>query len=492
MRSPLAFAAIPFGVGVGLAWGLRPSAPVLCGLIGFSALILLWGHRRPMMGNLSLMGLIVALGVLRGWVDAQPPPHPVAPLLTSAPQPISGEGIVVSDVEWTRPSQGPARRQGWFEIRQIRQGAAWIPADGRLLLRLPPTARPFAYGEHLRLHGTIRGPRPQRPGGSTSPARPFDEGDWLWLRGACGVLTVSDPEAVERLDHPASLWAQYRRSVASFREQLEERGRSLLGSLEAAYLEAFLLGEGGGIPRETWEAFKKSGTVHVLVVSGLHVGLIGFLSLLLLSLVRIPRNPRYLLLIGILISYCVLTGAKLPILRSAIMGILLCLSKLSGDELPALNSLGLAALLILAVSPRALADASFQLSFASVAGLLVFSPWFGRWLGLGREEERPDSWGGVLRRKAAQALAVSCGAWSAVSPFVAWHFHRVTPIAVFANLIIVPWSSLLIAVGFLLYLVSLVNPWAALPIAASFGWMVNGLNRLVGLLAALPGASWGW
>ena len=537
MRAPLAFVAAAFGFGIGLAWWLHPSLLLLRGLLLIAGVGLLQARDRPAMANLCLLALVGILGIFRAAGDAQVPVCSIARVLSEDPQPMTWrsemvrpplaaamtwrsemvrpplaaamtcEGMVVSDVEWIHPAQGPARRQGWFQITRIRNGGGWISSNGRVLLRLHAHNVPLAYGDHVRFSGSIRGPRPIVRG-TDGGGRKFDEGNWLWIHGASGMLTITNSEAITRLDTIPSLWIQYRRWVASFRWQSKQLGCSLLGPLEVAYLEAFLLGDGRGIPREVWDAFRKVGIVHVLVVSGLHVGLIASIGLIGLSLIRIPRALRYHLLGAGLITYCLLTGGNPPILRAAIMGVLLCLGRAAGRDVPVLNSLGLAALLILTTNPRALADVSFQLSFAAVLGLFTLSPWFAKWFKVDDESEATDPlgkmhptpesetviqrWRRTLLRWMAQGFAASCGAWVAISPVVAWHFHMFTPIALIANLIVIPWTSLLIVIGLLVYSIGWINPVMATPFAVSFSWLVYGLNRLVIWSATLPGASWKW
>ena len=477
-RAPLAFCAVAFGIGIGSAWWFHLTPAVAWCLIGVAAALSFSLRPRRIFLPAGCIGLIGLLGALCAAIDAQPPADSIAPYLKEAPRPVVCEGILISDVDWIHPPDGPARRQGWFEITAIRQSSGMVPVRGRLHLRLPARGAALSYGDRIRMPGEIRGPR---------STQKFDEAGWLWLHGACGRMNASDPEGIIHLDSPTNFWIRYRRWVASFRWNLKQRGRSLLGSQEAAYAEALLLGDGREIPRDLWETFKRSGTVHILVVSGQHVSLIGSMIFGVLSLVRIPRGLKYLLVAAALILYCTLTGANPPILRGTLMGVLFCFSRWGGYEAPALNSIGLAALVILAADPRSLADPSFQLSFASILGLVVLAPWFARRFGVMGAEKKME-----VRRTILLALAASFGAWTAVSPFVAWYFRRVTPIALVANLIVVPWASILIAAGFVLYLVSMVNGWAVIPIAASFSWLSAGLTHLVTWLANLPGASWKW
>ncbi len=509
MRAPLAVLATAFSVGIGLAWWLKLPPLALWSLTAVVIGFFIWTRHRPRLATLCLLILVMMLGAFCALNDGQIPKGSITHYLTAAQQPITCEGMIVSDVGWIRPARGPARRQGRLRITRIRNGDEWVPSSGRVVLKLHAHNIPLAYGDSVRLSGSIRGPRPalKDKEGEEGKQR-FDEGDWLWVHGVSGILTITGSEAIARLDTVPSLWIRYRRRVALFRWQLKEMGRSLLGPLEVGYLEAFLLGDGQGIPRETWEAFKKTGVVHVLVVSGSNVGLIGAIGLIALSFIRVPRAFRYHLLSVGLITYCILTGSDPPILRAAIMGVLLCLGQAAGREASVVNSLGLAAFLILATNPRALADVSFQLSFSAVLGLFVLSPWICTWLNVSSGAKGADQtantlpdpeaqtfmqrWRSIFWKWTAQGLAASCGAWAAISPVVAWHFHMFTPITLIANLLVVPWASLLITVGFLVYAVGWIGPFMATPFAASFGWLVYGLDHLVTWLADLPGASWKW
>lgn len=488
MRSPLAVVAVAFGVGIGLAWRLQPSLPVLGCFVG-AIFFCLRSSRTPGAVNLSLLGLVVALGVLRAACDAQISPQSIQPLLAANPQPVACGGVIRSDVEWTKPSQGQARRRAWFQVTEIQQEDNWIPACGRLLVHLPTIGPGLAYGDQVRFHGSVRAPLTPTLSTQGERVNGFDEAKWFWVNNACGVLNVSESAGVVPMGSLNDLWARYRRWNAGFRQQLREIGRSVTGPKDGAYLEALLLGEGRGIPSDVADLFRRTGTIHILVVSGFQVGLIGLIGFTICSLFRIPRTVRILLVAAGLFLYCGLTGANPPILRATVTGILLCVGWYQGREILALNSLAAAALLILFFHPRALADVSFQLSFAAVVGLLTLTPWCARtWLGEPSSRIRIQP----ARRWFVQSAAASCGAWCAITPVAAWHFHQITPIALLANLVIVPLSSLLIVTGFTLYLTAWISPMLAAPFSASFQALAVGLEQAVRWAANCPGASWSW
>lgn len=477
MRAPLAFVAAAFALGISIVGWWHPGAQGLWWSVFGLWIAFLFLRRRPAISSALLLGLVLLVGSLRAHVDAQLPMDSIARILTLEPKPILCEGTVVSDAEWHRFSYGALARQGWLKVESIRQPGGSIPASGQVFVRWPSTGVKIAYGDRVQLIGEIRAGR---------HTKGFDEAGWLWLQGACGILTVSDPQAITKIYASPTLFSRYRRKVALFRERLKYLDRFLLGPLEAGYLEALVLGDGQGISSQTWESFRKTGTIHVLVVSGLHVGLIGGIWFIALGLCRMPRGLRFLLTSAALAAYCTLTGANPPILRATITGALLCFGLYQGQRISALNSLGFAALLILGSSPRVLYDASFQLSFGSVLGILTLTP------RLTKPFQEKEWWNLKPCRWIAQSLAVSVGAWVAVTPLTAWHFHTVTPMALLANLIVVPWSSALIAMGLVLYGAGWIDPRLACSAGATFSWATAGLHRLVVWLAQQPGGSWSW
>ncbi len=455
----MAWVALAFAAGIALNLALPlPASGIGLGLIPVG-IPLLRNRRGSARINLFLLLLIGWLGMARAGMAGEAAGSGIGGWIETRPRPVTLTGTLVSDL----PMERARGRWGWFRVE--------APA-GRLWVRFPARAGELRYGERLRLSGLLRA------GSVPGPGR-FDERRWLWLHGGQGILTVADPEALLRLGAEPGPWVRYRRWVAGFRAQLEQIGRSLLSGGGAAYLEGLVLGQPGIFEDPAREAFRRTGTLHVLVVSGLHVGLIGFIMLTVLTILRLPRGMLYGALAGILATYCVLTGMKVPIVRSTLTGLLFCWGKGKGWPVSALNLTGAAAFVILALEPRALADVSFQLSFAAVGGIFTIGSWLSSRL-------LP-----ALRwRPLTEAVGVSCGAWIATLPFLAWHFHLVSWVGPLANLVVVPWASLAIAVGLALYGAALLWPPAAGPFAASFEWLTAGLRAAVRWMASPAWSCW--
>lgn len=498
MRAPLAAVAAVFAAGIGLAWWLAPAAWALALASGTVAWAGWRARKRPAAANLCLLALALLAGMGRAVVDARLPADSVVRLMGPEPRPVACEGVLVQDDSWYPPGGGRGQRKGWLEIRRVRRGDRWAPASGRVQIRLPSRAGPVRVGDALRLHGLLR--RYQVPKAGSVPGTKgrfgaryrFDERRWLWARGTCGVLSVSEPEALALLPDPPGLRLGYLRWVAEWRWRLQEAGRALLGPMEAGFLEAFLLGEGRGISADVKEDFRRTGTIHILVVSGFQVGLIGAITLTALSFFRLPRGARYLLAGLALFLYCALTGAAPPTLRATVMGLAFCLGRYQGREVSPLNLLGAAALVILAPDPRALADVGFQLSFAAVIGILLAAGWTAPKSVPGTEPPFGTWYRGLRYRFLVQPVVASLGAWAAVTPLVAWHMRMLSWSAPAVNLLMVPLGSLLVAEGLLLYAVGSVWPAGAAPFAAGFTLLARAATALAASAAGLPGGSFRW
>ena len=228
----------------------------------------------------------------------------------------------------------------------------------------------------------------------------------------------------------------------------------------------------------------KAGTIHILVVSGFNVGIVSFIILLSLKIVRIPRRARLIIAIPCLIIYCLMTGASTPVVRATVMTIVLISGLLLKREADICNSLSLAALFILLPNPRQLFDIGFQLSFASVIAIAYLYPALRSRLILSTK-------GGVypkikLIRFLIEGCLVSFSAWIGTAGFIAYYFKTFSPITVVANLFIVPLATLITLCGFSLILTGLILPAFTQPFACASELLVALLIKVNFSLIKLP------
>ena len=201
------------------------------------------------------------------------------------------------------------------------------------------------------------------------------------------------------------------------------------------------------------------------------MGLIVFLVLLILSIIRVPKKAGMILTIAFLVFYAVLTNGTPSVVRATVMSIALLLGLLLGRETSMWNSLGLAALVILSCDPAALFDIGFQLSFASVISLLYLAPKVEKFFHFDRKLAARflKKW----KKYALEGFFVSLAAWIGVMPLILYYFNIVTPVSIAANLVAVPLSFLITMASAPFLIFGLIFPPAAKVFAASV-WLLCG------------------
>lgn len=340
------------------------------------------------------------------------------------------------------------------------------------------------------------------PAGTLNP-RGFDYGAYLDAQGVDAVGSISGAGAVEVFDPGretplhffVSLIEEWRGLIRAAAESLSQPSRGLFLSLT--------IGEQGFLAPEVREWFMTTGTVHILSISGSHLGLIALLSfalvrkgclllpsLLLLTLSRWLTATRLAALLTLVpvLAYTVLAGAETATIRSAIMIAVALWTVWLGSPQYLLPALAAAAGLTLLVHPSALYDISFQLSYVSVWALA---------LALRREapvDELPapqESTAARVWNWFRESLRLTAVVTLATIPLVACYFNQVSWLGLFANLVMVP------IVGFIFLPVSLLSGlWviathtSTLPGGEFIGMLGQGLIAATQALAGLPGAEW--
>jgi competence protein ComEC len=246
--------------------------------------------------------------------------------------------------------------------------------------------------------------------------------------------------------------------LQDWRAQLKQSLYHYLDADEAGTMSAIILGDRSQIPKEINMVFRHTGTGHILVIAGLHMAMMTAMVIFILKLVRIPRSWQVSLSILLVLTYALLTGGSVPVMRAAFMASIILASLSLELESDALNSLAFAALMLLLMDAGNLFDTSFQLSFAAVAAIVIlYTP----------IEKRLS----FCPKWLSAALSVSTAAWIGITPLQIWHFGTIAPVALIANLFIVPLLDLTVALGLVLALAGL----GAVPLA----WGLAGCLKLV-------------
>jgi competence protein ComEC len=272
---------------------------------------------------------------------------------------------------------------------------------------------------------------------------------------------------------------------ARLRRTLQNRVGELFPEDSVPFLQALLLGESSGLDYATETALSLSGLRHVAAVSGLH------LSILFSVVFFFTRRNRYLsLLVGapVLLIFSAMVGFTPSILRSALMQLLMLGALALDREYDPPTALGFAALIMIAGNPLTVTAVGFQLSVASVAGILLVAERLRSWL---MDPKRLGRWKfGTLRSKIASwfsvVVSVTLGALLFNTPLTAWYFGSVSLLCVLTNLLCL-WAVTLLFCGSLAVL-ALGTIW--LPLGKCLGWCLGWVVRYVltvaGLIAKFP------
>ena len=242
--------------------------------------------------------------------------------------------------------------------------------------------------------------------------------------------------------------------VENARHALAARIRARISGPEGEIAAALVAGVRGGIPEADNEALRKTGLAHVLSISGLHMALVAgtVLGAMRALFALFPgfasRHPvkKYAAGVALLaISlYLAISGMDVAAERSYIMFAVILAAILFDRAALTMRNLAISALIVLALSPHAVMGPSFQMSFAATAALIAAYGWYGEHRPARRagsppgEGSRMRRWAGFALASAAGLAATSLIAGTATGLYAAWHFERMSPLGVVANLLAMP------------------------------------------------------
>ena len=367
-RRPLAGLAIAFVFGTGMGLTLPIPSIILfsatASALTAAGLMLLLGMRYSAIT--SSMILITTLGL--GWINAAPLPggaDPAISTLLTLPTGAGIIGIITDEPVCSVAKSGKATWKFPISIEQVRSGKEreWTVASGTVRVRLFAASddRVPVYGERWSFGGYLA-------------QAIIKQG---LLAGKPGTLFFS---GTARKAHFLATGAGNPLIAACL------RGRTWAGSIlaegisdrpdQSRILNSILLGYYSQIPRDLYQAFARTGTLHVFAISGSHVVILGGAIIFILASCGLPRTHWVLILAPLLILYTAMTGLQPSAMRACIMGIIYWIAPLIGRKPDIFTTLAVSAILILGFAPDDLMNVGFILSYVAVLGLVLFCPVF--------------------------------------------------------------------------------------------------------------------
>jgi competence protein ComEC len=296
---------------------------------------------------------------------------------------------------------------------------------GRVLFSVPFTSKKIERGDAVEAQGMFF-PLPfQRSEGYARYLR--NSGIEAIFEGYSGRVSVLQETALTGPVHLANRMRRY----------IEDVHKGLLPPAQDAFATALLTGNRDFIPRELMEVFRRSGTMHILAVSGLHVGFLSLFLLFFLRLVRIPKLYAYILVGLFIVFFMIFIGERSSVRRASLMALCGIACYLFDRDRNYLNVLALSFIILWLINPLSLLNPGFLLSFSATFGILFLTPVLYRWL------ER------FMPRYLAGSIAVTLSVQLFIFPVMAAYFRTFSYINLIANLPIVPLTGLSLALGVL-------------------------------------------
>jgi competence protein ComEC len=292
----------------------------------------------------------------------------------------------------------------------------------------------YQYNQWLKVKGQLKAPKI------------YPDFDYQQYLAKSDIFsTIYHPE-IQEIEKPAEIqqnfltrsWIWFKKSLLKIKTQFSQKISKILPEPQSSFLAGLLLGEKRAIPENLYQAFVKTGTIHIVVISGFNITIV-VKALMGLMRRRSKKLAAILALAGVFL-FTILVGAEAPVVRAAIMAGLVIWANLIKRKSDITIALLAAALVMVLANPKVLKlDLGFQLSFLATLGLVYFSPILENWL---------VRWKNFLPPIIREPLIATLSAQVMVIPIILYNFGRLSLIASLANILIIPIIPLTMFLGF--------------------------------------------
>ena len=352
----------------------------------------------------------------------------------------------------------PVFREGYIEYTLKRVYLDKKRVSSRVLVRCNAEC---VFGDEIVLSGVFKFPKTIRNRGG------FDYKEYLRSQNVWGIVEGEKAEVIGK--NKIFILERFGNWV---RNKCKEFAFSSMPEREAGILQALLVGDDSFLSVEVSEAYKASGMVHLLVVSGSHVAFIIVLFTYFFSVFELDKRWTPFLLMGAILLYVFITGSSVSVIRAGVGSIFLLLSKVWGRKNDALTSLFLVAFVVLLGNPMTIYSMSFQLSFAGVLGILLGYP-------------RLKVLFGELPKWLGEPFAVTLAAQLFVTPILVCGFYTIYVSGLFSNLFAMSLSGIIMMLGFVAFFIWFLIPPLGTLINQVTYWLIMLMNWIAEFFAGL-------
>ena len=316
-------------------------------------------------------------------------------------------------------------------------------------------------GNKIFLTGTFQKGREKRNPGE------FDYNKYLLSKGIVGLFISYDTDSINIYDKNADY---FKVTLLAVRKHIDKIIHDLHQPETAGLLRGLLLADRSEIDFETKNDFINSGVIHVLAVSGLHVGYVLIIFLFIFG--RFGIYTRSILTVTGLLLFMFITGVPPSVFRATLMSIIIIIAFLTNRTTNLINSIAIAAVIILIFNPNEIYNPGFQLSFAAVLSIGIIYPYFQKRIKILK-----------LKHKAIEKillfLGVSLSAQIGTIPFTLSYFSKLSLISLLTNLIVIPAVGIIIGIAFITVISGLILYPIAIYFAAANDLIATLMMKLI-------------
>ena len=476
-KAPFIRLLIPLIIGIIIQWYLQ--IPVLTWIIilstvtlitiSYSLLPFLKRLRLAGLNGVSINAIFIAAGAILTWQ------HDIRNQTEWFGNSINqGQKMIVTLAE--NPIQKTKSYKAEAEINYIIEKGKPLNKKGRLILYFSIDSFPSSLSQGSIIAFT-KLPQPIK---STGNPGSFDYNRYCLFKGIThqAYLTYKDYQVSDERNE--SFLPRFINSIR--KNVLAVLRKYIPGEKEKGLAEALLIGYKDDLDKTLVQSYSNTGVVHIIAISGLHLGLIYWLLVNLLKPLQRKKNIQWLrpvLIITGLWLFSLLAGAQPSVLRSAVMFTCIVIGEGLNRKASIYNSLAASAFLLLCYNPFWLWDVGFQLSYAAVLSIVIFMQPVYNWFFI-QNKSLDFLWKMTAVTIAAQILTV---------PLSVFHFHQFPNYFLLTNFIAVPVSSLILLGEILLCIISFI-PAAAIITGKIISGMIWFMNTWIERVEALPFSLW--
>ncbi len=342
-----------------------------------------------------------------------------------------------------------------LDVQEIKLEEEWQEVSGKVLVTVPRYPE-LQYGDLVDVTGELQTPQ---------SINDFDYREYLAHQGIYSIIYYPKVVVLEG-GHGITPLAW----IYSLRANLAEKLAEVLPEPQASLAQGILLGMRGNIPADLNENFTRSGAAHLLAISGQNLVIMAGILLAIGLWIFGRKHYLYIwLALGVIWFYTVITGMSPPVVRGAVMASVFLLAEVLGRQRSGFAALIFTAAVMVAISPYALGDVSFQLSFLAMAGLILVYPILGdlcRRFVTNRLGE--EGFVASTVQMVVNSFSITLASIIMVWPLIAYYFGIFSLAGPIATFLITPFFAVIIILG----TVAAVLGMGSIAIAQFFGWLV--------------------